>query len=79
MTLIPHFVQNELDTSDTDLDERLSMFNFCNSFDDVLPFADGTIGETDRAHLWGMFSGIAIGARHYAGFTRNLGQLLTRR
>ena len=62
MVLVPHFVQNELDASDNDLDERLSAFNFCNPFDHVLPFADGTIGSTDRAHLWGLFSGIAVAA-----------------
>ena len=58
MPLIPLFVQNELDASDTDLDNLLSAFNWCNPFDHILPFADGTIGETDRAHLWGVYSGI---------------------
>lgn len=41
---------------------RLSAFNFCNPFDHILPFADGTIGSTDRAHLWGLYSGIAVDA-----------------
>lgn len=58
--IIPHFVQNELDASDTDLDELLSAFNWCNPFDHILPFADGTVGATDRAHLWGLYSGIVV-------------------
>lgn len=57
---IPHFVQNELDAGDTDLDNRLSAFNFCNPFDHILPFTDGTIDAGDRAHLWGLYAGIAI-------------------
>ncbi len=61
MALIPHFVQNELDAGDTDLAKRLSAYNFCNPFDHVLPFADGTVSAADRAHLWGLYSGIAVG------------------
>ncbi len=59
MALIPHFVQNELDAGDTDLANRLSAFNFCNPFDHVLPFSDGTIDALDRQHLWGIYAGIA--------------------
>jgi hypothetical protein len=57
MPLIPIFVQNALTASDSLL---LSAFNFCDPFDHVLPFSDGTIDSADRAHLWGMYSGIAI-------------------
>ena len=38
---------------------RLSAFNFCNPFDHELPFSDGTVSNLDRAHLWGLYSGIA--------------------
>ncbi len=62
MVVIPHFVQNELDASDAGLADRLSAFNWCNPFDHVLPFSDGTVSAADRAHLWGMYSGIAVGA-----------------
>lgn len=61
MTVIPHFVQNELDAGDTDLAKRLSAFNWCDPFDHILPFSDGTVGASDRAHLWGMYSGILAG------------------
>ena len=57
MPLIPLLIQNEVNT---DADDRLSAFNFCNPFDHVLPVADGTVDSTDRAHLWGMYSGIAV-------------------
>ena len=40
----------------------VSAFNFCNPFDHILPPADGSINRTDRAHLWGLYSGIAVGA-----------------
>lgn len=60
MALIPHFAQHELDSSDIGLALRLSAFNWCNSFDAILPFADGKISASDRAHLWGMYSGIEI-------------------
>lgn len=59
MPLIPIFVQNELDTSDTDLAERLSAWNFCSADDHILPFSDGSISNLDRQHLWGMYAGIA--------------------
>ncbi len=67
MALITHFVKNELDAGDTDLAKRLSAFNFCNPFDHVLPFADGTISAADRAHLWGLYSGIAVAAASAVG------------
>lgn len=81
MVLIPHFVQNELDASDTDLDDRLSAFNWCNPFDHILPFSDSTIGAADRAHLWGIYTGIVVvGAaavkQRIRGFTRNVGRLM---
>lgn len=57
MTLIPHFVQNELDASDANL---MSAFNWCDPFDHILPFSDGTVGILDRAHLWGMYTGISV-------------------
>ncbi len=67
--IIPHFVQNELSEfgespasgAIDSLDDRLSAFNFCNPFDYILPFVDGTIGAGDRAHLWGLYAGIAVG------------------
>lgn len=40
---------------------RMSAFNWCNPFDHVLPIPDGSITNTDRAHLWGMYSGIRPG------------------
>lgn len=52
---------------------RVSAFNFCNPFDHVLPPADGTIGKLDRAHLWGLYSGIAIGVGSPAGTLPLLG------
>ena len=58
--IIPHFVQNELDVSDTDLAERLSAFNWCSSFDYILPFADGVVELNDMAHLWGLYEGIEV-------------------
>lgn len=61
MPLIPIFAQNELDSGDTDLADRLSAFNFCDPFDHVLPFTDGSIGALDRQHLWGMYAGIPAG------------------
>lgn len=39
---------------------RISAFNFCDPFDHVLPVADGTVSAADRAHLWGLYSGIAV-------------------
>lgn len=68
MTLVPHFVQNELDASDTNLANRLSAFNWCDPFDHILPFADGTISAGDRAHLWGMFAGIVVAGADAAGW-----------
>jgi len=62
MPLIPLFVQNELDASDTDLADRLSAFNFCDPFDHILPFSDGTVSALDRQHLWGLYTGIAAAA-----------------
>lgn len=58
MVMIPHFVQLELDESDTELRKRISAFNFCDPFDHVLPFSDGIIGKRDRHHLWGMYVGV---------------------
>ena len=40
--------------------KRLSAWNFCDPFDYILPPADGTISEFDRAHLWGMYIGVII-------------------
>ena len=64
MPLIPLFVHSALSADSgveaTALSKRLSAFNWCNPFDHVLPFADGSISASDRAHLWGMYSGIAI-------------------
>jgi len=57
MTLIPHFVQNELEAGDTAA--RASAFNFCDPFDHVLPIADGSMSAVDRAQLWGLYSGIS--------------------
>ena len=34
---------------------RTAAFNFCSPFDEILPPANGNVGETDRAHLWGLF------------------------
>ncbi len=59
MPLIPIFIQNELDTSDTDLANRLSAFNFCDAGDHILPFSDGSVSGLDRQHLWGMYTGIS--------------------
>jgi len=59
--LIPHFVQNEVDASDSPAG-RLSSFNFCNPFDHIMPLADGTINALDRQHLWGLSTVIAAGA-----------------
>ncbi len=59
MTFVPHFVQNELDVNDFELAKRLSAFNFSDPFDYILPFTDGAISAADRAHLWGLYSGIA--------------------
>ena len=67
MPLIPLFVQNELDASDANLADRLSAFNWCNPFDHILPFSDGTINAGDRAHLWGMYTGIVVTAGLGAG------------
>ncbi len=39
---------------------RMSAFNFCNPSDHILPIADGMISRTDRAHLWGIYSGIVV-------------------
>ncbi len=55
MPLIPLFIQNEVEGIDI---ERMSMFNFCDPFDHVLPFVDNEIDSVDRQHLWGLFSGI---------------------
>lgn len=78
--LIPHFVQNELDASDTDLANRLSAFNWSNPFDRVLPFTDGTIGAGDKAHLWGLYAGISVrvlkGPPKHEGLLPNVGRLL---
>ncbi len=58
MPLIPLFLQSEvLD----DNDNLLSAFNFCDPFDHILPFPDNEINADDRAHLWGLFTGIPIG------------------
>jgi hypothetical protein len=56
MTVIPHFVQNEVNT---DASNRISAFNFCDPFDHILPVAVGTVGPLARQHLWGMYQGIA--------------------
>lgn len=64
MPLIPLFVQNELQAAAAN---RLSAFNFCDPFDHILPFSDGTIGKTDRAHLWGLYSGIEVAGELAAG------------
>ncbi len=58
MPIIPIFIQNELQSGAAD---RLSAFNFCDPFDHILPFADGTVAALDRQHLWGMYKGIAVG------------------
>ena len=57
---IPHFVQNELDAGDIDLANKLSAFNWCNPFDHILPFADGSVNARDRAHLWGLYAAISV-------------------
>ncbi len=46
----------------TTLAELMSAMNFCNPFDYILPLPDSSIDAADRAHLWGMYSGIAVGA-----------------
>lgn len=43
------------------VEERRSAFNFCNPFDHVMPGPDGSVDKPDRAHLWGLYSGIAVG------------------
>ena len=56
MPIIPLYLLDPVDSSDATL---LSQFNFCNSFDDVLPFPTGTVSILDAQHLWGLFIGIA--------------------
>ncbi len=72
------FNQNELDASDTDLALRLSAFNFCSAEDHILPFTDGSISAGDRAHLWGMYTGILPGGattpQKHRGFIVNVGR-----
>jgi hypothetical protein len=34
---------------------RMSAFNFCNSYDEVLPLVNGEITNVDRYHLWGNY------------------------
>lgn len=79
MPLIPLFVQNELDASDTNLANRLSAFNWCDPFDHILPFTDGTVGAGDRAHLWGMYAGISLisaGPPKHEGLLKTVGRFL---
>lgn len=57
MPLIPLFIQNEVGAGDADL---LSAFNFCNPFDHILPFSDGTVSDLDMQHLWGMATAIPV-------------------
>ncbi len=56
MPLIPLYLHSPLEDSAA---ARASAFNFCDPFDHVLPIPDGTISTLDRAHLWGLYSGIA--------------------
>lgn len=54
--------QSEFDSLTASAANRISAFNFCDPFDHILPFADGTVSALDRQHLWGMYVGIAAGA-----------------
>jgi len=75
--IIPHFVQNELDVSDTDLANRLSAFNWCNLFDHILPFTDGSVDSDDRAHLLGLYAGISVfRPPKHEGLLPNVGKFL---
>ena len=58
MPLLPLFIQNEVGAGAGD---RLTAFNFCNPFDHILPIANSVVSVSDRAQLWGLYSGIAIG------------------
>jgi hypothetical protein len=57
MTIVPHFVQNEVNA---DAGNRISAFNFCDPFDHILPVPMGTVGSLARQHLWGMYQGIPV-------------------
>ncbi len=73
---IPHFV------SQAGADELASAFNWCSSFDDIFP--DDITSDSDKAHMWGMFSGIAVGEAVVAATPQNnpwmdtMGQLMNR-
>ncbi len=56
MPIIPLYLLDPVDSNDAIL---LSDFNFCNPFDDVLPFSTGTVSVLDRQHLWGLSIRIA--------------------
>lgn len=56
MTLLPHFVQLEVDAGDNA--DLLSAYNFCNPFDQILPISDGDISVLDMQHLWGLYTGV---------------------
>lgn len=58
MPLIPIYIQNAVIPS-VDSRKRASAFNWCNPYDHILPLADSSITVTDRAWLWGMYTGIA--------------------
>lgn len=65
MAFLPLFIHSVLsadnDAEETALDNRLSAFNWCNTSDwGIFPFVGNGGSATGRAHLWGMYSGIAI-------------------
>ena len=49
-----------IDSGDTGFVTRMGLMNFCTVFDSMLPFADGSISEADRAHLLGLSPLIAL-------------------
>ena len=61
MPLIPLFVDESPIIYSVEARERISAFNFCNPFDHVLPWRDGTINKADRRHLAGLWIGINVG------------------
>ena len=68
MPLIPLFYHDPVESGDAPAD-RMSAFNFCNPFDHILPFHDGTVSVLDRGHLLGLYSGIQAGSLNDAATT----------
>jgi len=79
VTLIPHFVQNQIQARDANL---LSAFNWCSAADHILPFAGAIVSAADQAHLWGLYAGIAVAGAvdsvQDKPFIANPGHMMTR-